>query len=56
LRADNEDIIQYLHRKLQSRDDQCAELKERLKGLQMASVIFIHTFSGQRYFFLKSGT
>jgi hypothetical protein len=56
LRADNEDIIQYLHRKLQSRNDQCAELKERLKGLQMASVIFIHTFSGQRYFFLKSGT
>ncbi|XP_046445746.1 cilia- and flagella-associated protein 157-like [Daphnia pulex] len=36
LRTDNEDIIQYLHRKLQSRDDQCAELKERLKGLQMA--------------------
>ena len=35
LRTDNEDIIQYLQRKLQARDDQCSELKERLKGLQM---------------------
>lgn len=35
LRSDNEDIIQYLQRTLQSRDDQCSELKERLKGMQL---------------------
>ena len=35
LRSDNEDIIQYLKRTLQSRDDECSELKERLKGLQL---------------------
>lgn len=35
LKTDNEDIIQYLQRTLQARDDQCVELKERLKGLQL---------------------
>ena len=45
LRTDNEDIIQYLHRKLQARDDQCSELKERLKGLQMVVDVFLKHFS-----------
>ena len=40
LRTDNEDIIQYLQRSLKSRDDQCSELKERLKGLQLVRVPF----------------
>lgn len=39
LRLDNEDIIQYLQRSLQSRDDECSELKERLKGLQLVRLI-----------------
>ena len=45
LRTDKEDIIQYLHRKLQARDDQCSELKERLKGLQMVVDVFLKHFS-----------
>lgn len=45
LRTDNEDIIQYLHRKLQASDDQCSELKERLKGLQMVVDVFLKHFS-----------
>jgi hypothetical protein len=45
LRTDNEDIIQYLHRKLQARDDQCSVLKERLKGLQMVVDVFLKHFS-----------
>jgi hypothetical protein len=45
LRTDNEDIIQYLHRKLQARDYQRSELKERLKGLQMVVDVFLKHFS-----------
>ena len=40
LKNDNDDIIQYLQRSLKTRDDQCVELKERLKGLQLVKRIF----------------
>lgn len=39
LQLDNGDIIQYLQRTLQSRDDQCSELKERLHGLQLVGFL-----------------
>lgn len=34
--TDSTDVIRFLQRSLQSRDDQCLELKERLLGLQLA--------------------
>jgi predicted RNase H-like nuclease (RuvC/YqgF family) len=33
--TDSSDVIRYLQRSLQSRDDQVQELKERLNGLQL---------------------
>jgi len=39
--TDSTDVIRFLQRSLQSRDDQCLELKERLLGLQLVLVAFL---------------
>lgn len=39
LKTDDQDVIKYLQRTLQSRDDHCRELTERLKGMQLVRVV-----------------
>ena len=36
--GDSSDVIKFLQRELQAREDQCAELEERLNGLQLVSI------------------